>query len=75
MDYYFTTIALLGLRDQNLPPFKDARLRRYKSVKKMVDLIKTSTLLTPKVPLEALILDPFDRKNLKQANILKLYLF
>ena len=65
MDYYFTTIALLGLRDQNLPPFKDARLRRYKSVKKLVDLIKTSTLLTPKVPLEALQLDPFDRKNLK----------
>ena len=26
MDQYFTTIALLGLRDQNLPPFKSSLL-------------------------------------------------
>lgn len=62
MDHYFTTIALLGLRDQNLPPFKDARMRRYKSVKKMVDLIKVASELAPKFPIEALHLDPTDRK-------------
>jgi hypothetical protein len=26
MDYYFTTITLLGLRDQNLPPFRFLKL-------------------------------------------------
>ena len=61
MDFYFTTVALLGLRDQNLPPFKDARLRRYKSVKKMVDLVKVASTLAPPIPLEALELNPFDR--------------
>ena len=43
MDHYFTTMALLGVRDQNLPVFKDARLKRLKSVKKIVELIDTAT--------------------------------
>jgi len=47
MDSYFTAITLLGLRDQNLPPFKEARLKRYKSIKKMVELIDTATKLSP----------------------------
>jgi len=42
MDQYFTAISLLGLRDQNLPPFKDARMKRYQSIRKMVDLIQTA---------------------------------
>ena len=52
------------------PPLKnslknrDARLRRYKSVKKMVELVKVASELAPRIPLEALHLDPFDRISL-----------
>ncbi|KRX02572.1 hypothetical protein PPERSA_11912 [Pseudocohnilembus persalinus] len=60
MDSYFTAITLLGLRDQNLPPFKEARLKRYKSIKKMVELIDTAGKLAPKVPVEAFQLNPMD---------------
>ncbi|EGR33122.1 hypothetical protein IMG5_061210 [Ichthyophthirius multifiliis] len=60
MDNYFTAITLLGLRDQNLPPFKDARLQRYKSIKKMIDLIETATKLYPKMPIELFTLNPTD---------------
>jgi len=60
MDYYFTTMALLGLRDQNLPPFKEARLKRYQSIRKMIDLVETTTRLCPKVPAEAFMLNPSD---------------
>ena len=56
MDHYFTAITLLGLRDQNLPPFKykltslfnrEARLKRYKSIKKMIELLDTASTLAP----------------------------
>jgi len=60
MDNYFTAITLLGLRDQNLPPFKEARMRRYKSIRKMIDLIETATKLAPSVPAEAFTLNPVD---------------
>lgn len=75
MDYYYTAIALLGLRDSNLPPFKwpytsfkalnfafrEARLKRYKSIRKMVDLIDTASKLAPSIPSEAFFLNPNDR--------------
>jgi len=51
---------LLGLRDQNLPPFKEARMRRYKSIKKMTDLLETAIKLAPPVPVEAFCLNPHD---------------
>jgi hypothetical protein len=60
MDYYFTYMSLLGLRSGNMPPFRDARLKRYKSVKKMVDLIATCTKLAPAFPTRIFSLDPFD---------------
>jgi len=60
MDYYFTTMTLLGLRAQTLPPFKEARLKRYNSIRKMIDLIDTSSKLAPKVPAEAFMLNPND---------------
>lgn len=63
MDYYFTYMNLLGIRDSNLPPFRDARLRRYKSVKKMVDLISIAGRLSPRIPTRAFMLDPTDRKR------------
>lgn len=64
MDNYYTVIALLGLRDQNLPPMKEARVDRYRSVKKMVDLLDTVRLTCPRIPIETFKLDPFDRKNI-----------
>jgi len=60
MDNYFTTIALLGLRDQNLPPFKEARMKRYNSIRKMIDLIDVAKRTCPKAPTHCLTLDPFD---------------
>ena len=53
MDSYFTAMALLGLRDSNLPPFKEARYQRYQSIRKMIDLIQVATTLSPSVPPEA----------------------
>jgi hypothetical protein len=64
MDYYFTYMNLLGIRDSNLPPFRDARMRRYKSVKKMVDLISIAARLAPMMPVRAFVLDSTDRKPL-----------
>jgi len=60
MDYYYTAIALLGMRDSNLPPFKEARLKRYKSIRKMIDLIDTASKLAPSIPSEAFFLNPND---------------
>lgn len=71
MDYYFTSICLLGLRDQNLPPFKEARLKRFQSIKKMIDLVKVSRSLAPSFPAECLMLNPFDGKDQE----LYIYLF
>jgi hypothetical protein len=47
MDSYFTFTTLLGLRDQNLPLFREARIKRLESVKKMVDLIEIAKTLHP----------------------------
>lgn len=47
MDNYFTFTSLLGLRDQNLPLFREARIKRLESVKKMVDLIDIAKALHP----------------------------
>ncbi|CAD8208551.1 unnamed protein product [Paramecium octaurelia] len=60
MDNYFTIISLLGLRNQNLPPFREARLKRYKSIKKMVELIETAGWTQPKVPFNAFCLSSQD---------------
>lgn len=35
MQDYFTFTSLIGVRDTNLSPYRDARLQRFKSVKKM----------------------------------------
>eukprot|EP01015_Nassula_variabilis_P026923 TRINITY_DN543_c0_g1_i2.p1 TRINITY_DN543_c0_g1~~TRINITY_DN543_c0_g1_i2.p1 ORF type:complete len:208 (+),score=35.99 TRINITY_DN543_c0_g1_i2:66-689(+) len=40
--------------------FKDARMRRYKSIQKMVDLLDTASKLAPKIPSQAFFLDPND---------------
>jgi hypothetical protein len=76
MDNYNLYIRLLGVRDHNLPTFKDARLKRYKSVQKMVELIETATQLAPKLPAEAFVLDALhpewdDRMVYPKINFLK----
>ena len=52
--------VLVGARGGNLPPFKDARLKRYRSVQKIMDLIITASKLAPSFPVRAFTLDPFD---------------
>ena len=64
MDNYFTFTRLLGLRDSqrsNLPLFKDARVKRYESVSKLVELIEVAGATRPRVPNSIVTLNPMDR--------------
>ena len=60
MERYFTTIALLGLDDGNLPVHRGMRQKRYESVEKMLDLLDVVRRIGPKPPLKAMFLDPHD---------------
>ena len=60
MERYFTTIALLGLNDSNLPVHRGTRQKRYDSVEKMLDLTDVIKRIGPKFPLQAMFLDPND---------------
>ena len=60
MDYYGLFTLLVGARDGNLPPYKDARLKRYKSVQKVMELMVTASKLAPSFPVRAITLDPLD---------------
>ena len=60
MERYFTTIALLGLNDGNLPVHRGTRQKRYESVEKMLDLTDVVRRIGPKFPLPAMFLDPYD---------------
>ena len=62
MDYYGLFTMLVGARGGNLPPYKDARLKRYKSVQKVMELMITASKLAPTFPVRALALDPFDQE-------------
>ena len=91
MERYFTTVALLGVNDGNLPvhrsvhlpqitpkvssmklkpetnmlnffEFRGMRQKRYESVEKMLDLLDICKRIGPKFPLDAMFLDPHDRK-------------
>ncbi len=61
MDNYLTYTMLLGLKDQNLPVFKEKRQERLKSVERMVNLLNLAASTTPKIPTRAFLLDRFDR--------------
>ncbi len=66
MENYFTFTQLLGLRDTegaNLPIFKDARLRRYQSVERMMDLLEIAGQTRPFVPSVVSTLNPLDRTS------------
>ena len=60
MERYFTTVALLGVNDGNLPVHRGMRQQRYESVEKMLDLLDVVKRIGPKFPLEAMFLDPHD---------------
>jgi hypothetical protein len=49
-DTYNLVVHLLNLQDQNLPPFKDARVKRIASTKKIVNLIKNCLRTAPVIP-------------------------
>ena len=60
MDNYFTYTALLGLRESNITPFRDTRVKHFKSVEKMMDLITIAQSQIPEIPVRAFQLDMFD---------------
>ena len=51
MERYFTTIALLGVDEGNLPVHRGMRQRRYESVEKMLDLLDVAKRIGPRFPL------------------------
>ena len=60
MERYFTTVALLGVNDGNLPVHRGMRQKRDESVEKMLDLLDICKRVGPKFPLDAMFLDPHD---------------
>lgn len=60
MQDYFETITLLGLKDQNLPLYKDTREKRLESVDKMLKLLRILPRLSPKPPSLLFGLNEFD---------------
>eukprot|EP00919_Chromeraceae_sp_WS-2016_P061354 GHVR01145496.1.p1 GENE.GHVR01145496.1~~GHVR01145496.1.p1 ORF type:complete len:146 (+),score=2.08 GHVR01145496.1:134-571(+) len=60
MDNYMTYTTLLGLKDSNLPLYKETRLKRYKSVEKMVNLLELAKSLHPSLPSQIFRLNFFD---------------
>jgi len=60
MEQYFSTVALLGLNDGNLPPHRGMREKRYQSVEKILDLLDVIKRIGPKFPVNAMFLDPSD---------------
>lgn len=63
MDQYFTITKLLGLRGEggNLPLFKDAKVKRFQSLERMLDLLDIAKQTQPRAPSTILTLNPLDR--------------
>lgn len=64
MENYFTFTRLLGLRDSegaNLPLFKDARVKRYQSVERIMELLEVAGSTRPRIPSPIITLNPLDR--------------
>ena len=71
MDSYFTFTTLLGLRGEggNLPLFRDAKSKRFESVKRILNLLEVATQTRPNFPQSVLTLNPLDRiKCVMQLN-------
>ena len=66
MENYFTFTRLLGLRDAegaNLPLFKDARVKRYQSVERLLELLEVAGSTRPRIPTPIITLNPLDRTS------------
>jgi hypothetical protein len=66
MENYFTFTRLLGLRDAegaNLPLFKDARIKRYQSVERLLELLEVAGSTRPRIPSPIITLNPLDRRE------------
>ncbi len=67
MENYFTFTRLLSLRDSegaNLPVFKDARVKRYHSVQRLLELLEVAASTRPRIPSPIITLNPLDRTSL-----------
>lgn len=60
MEEYLQTIALLGLRDQNLPVFKETRQHRLQSINKLLNMLRSAKRLQPEPPHSLFFLNEFD---------------
>ena len=52
----------------NFFEFRGMRQKRYESVEKMLDLLDICKRIGPKFPLDAMFLDPHDRKTYYETN-------
>ena len=67
MENYFTFTRLLSLRDSdgaNLPLFKDARVKRYQSVERLLELLEVASSTRPRIPSPIITLNPLDRSSI-----------
>ena len=62
MENYFLSMHLLGVRDQNMPIFKEARYQRLASIEKMNKLVTILPRLIPKFPSHTFTLDKRDQE-------------
>ena len=60
MENYKVSIQLLGLKDQNMPIFKETRVKRLQSIEKMSKLMAIAPRLMPKLPKTFIMLNPHD---------------
>lgn len=61
---YHLLVHLLNLKDQNLPPFKEARIKRVNSTRKIINLVKNCLRTSPHMPASIFTLDENDRTNI-----------
>lgn len=57
---YHLMVKLLNLKDQNLPPFKEARTNRINSTKKIINLVNNCFRTMPVVPHVIFTLNEYD---------------
>ena len=60
MEEYRNSIRLLGLLDQNLPVFKEKRVKRLRSIEKINNMLSILPRLAPEIPFQLRSLDPVD---------------
>lgn len=64
LNYPYTFYLLLDHLLIDFAHYRGMRQKRYESVEKMLDLLDVVKRIGPKFPLDALFLDPHDRKTI-----------